>query len=94
MSPPQARQELNPSHVSILSSHQEENHKKLTILVFQVISSRDLHKQIIRIDHSTYKIIRDSPKEFGAQCRKGKCLVRSSLNHNLERGGDEPELKG
>merc|ERR1719209_2878146 len=22
-------------------------------------------------------------KEFGAQCRKGKCLVRSSLNHNL-----------
>ena len=26
--------------------------------------------------------------------REGKCLVRSSQDHNLERGGDDPKLKG
>ena len=94
LSPPQARQELNPSHVSAYLRI-----KKRTTRSRQYLYFRRFLQGICRADNQNHiityiKEARDSPKEFGAQCRKGKCLVRSSLDHNLERGGDEPELKG
>ena len=66
MSPPQARQELNPSHVSAYLRIKREP-PEVEDTCISGDSPRGSAEQIIRIDHNTYKIIRDSPKEFGAQ---------------------------
>ena len=45
------------------------------------------------MDHNIYKIIETHRKEFGAQSGREVLGEEYGLN-NLERGGDEPKLKG
>ena len=51
---------------------------------------------ICRADNQKHIItyIKETHRKSLVHNREGKCLVRSSLHHNLERGGDEPKLKG
>ena len=91
LSPPQARQELNPSHVSaylrIKREPQEVEDTCISWRFSQGICRADNQKHII-----TY--IKETHRKSLVHNREGKCLVRSSQDHNLERGGDDSKLKG
>ena len=67
MSPPQARQELNPSHVSAYLRIKREPPEVEDTCISGDSSHRDLRSRLSEQIIIYKKRSKDSPKEFGAQ---------------------------